>query len=62
MSQKNNNYKLDIKPVARGLPCGRVVKFARSVLAAQGFAGSDPGCGHGTTRQAALRWHPKCYN
>ena len=28
---------------------GRVVKFARSAAAAQG---SDPGCGHGTARQA----------
>ena len=26
---------------------GRVVKFACSALGAQGFTGSDPGCGHG---------------
>ena len=26
--------------------------------AAQGFMGSDPGFGHGTTHQAILRWHP----
>ena len=31
---------------------GRVVKFARSAVAAQG---SDPGRGHGTARQATLR-------
>ena len=23
-----------------------------------GFAGLDPGCGHGTTPQAMLRWRP----
>ena len=28
---------------------GRVVGFARSASAAQGFAGSNPGCRHGTT-------------
>ena len=31
-----------------GRPRGRVVKFARSAAVAQSFAGSDPGCGHGT--------------
>ena len=30
--------------------------------AAQGFTSSDPGCGHGTTHQAMLRWHPTCHN
>ena len=39
-------------------PRGRVVKFARSSLAAQGFTGSDPGHGHGTAHQAILRQHP----
>ena len=29
---------------------------------AQGFAGSDPGHGHGTTHQATLRWHPTHHN
>ena len=33
----------------RGWPCGRVVNFARSASVAQGFASSDPECGHGTT-------------
>ena len=33
----------------RGQPCGWVVKFVLSTSAAQGFTGSDPGCGHGTT-------------
>ena len=37
---------------------GRVVKFAPSVSAAQGFAGSNPGRGHGTARQAMLSQHP----
>ena len=36
----------------------RAVKFTRSASAAQGFAGSDPGLGHGTACQATLRWHP----
>ena len=33
-----------------GQPCGRVVKFTHSAEVAQGFAGSDPGRGHGTAR------------
>ena len=45
----------------QGQTCGRVVKFVHSAAAAQGFASSDPGCGHGTTYQAMLRWHPKCH-
>ena len=45
-----------------GRPCGRVVKFGHSTAAAQGFAGSDPGHGHGTTHQAMLRRHPTCQN
>ena len=40
------------KPSKRPTPRGGVVKFARSVMAAQGFTGSDPGRGHGTTHQA----------
>ena len=39
----------------RGQPCGRVIEFAPSASAAWGFAGSDPGCGHGTACQATLR-------
>ena len=46
----------------RGRPPGRVVRFARSTSAAQGFAGSDPGRGHGTARQAMLRWRPTRHN
>ena len=45
-----------------GRPCGQVVKLAHSATAAQGFSGSDPGHGHGTTHQATLRWHPPYYN
>ena len=41
-----------------GQPSGRVVRSVRSAWAAQGFAGLDPGSGHGTVRQAMLRWHP----
>ena len=38
----------EIKTKLRGRPRGRVVKFARSASAAQGFSSSDPGCGHGS--------------
>ena len=48
-------FSWSIKHFMGGWPCGQVVKFARSTLAAQGFAGSDPGHGHGTTCQAMLR-------
>ena len=41
---------------------GQVIKFAHSTLVALGFAGSDPGRRHGTTRQAMLRWCPTCHN
>ena len=34
----------------------------RSAVVAQGFAGSDPGRGRGTTCQATLRSHPTCHN
>ena len=50
------------KTYPRGQPRGRVVKFMRSALAAQGFAGLDPEHGHGTARQAMLRQHPTCHN
>ena len=45
-----------------GRPRGRVVKFAHSASAAQGFAGSDPGRRHDTAHQTVLRWHPTCHN
>ena len=48
--------------IFRGRPQGQVVKIARSASTAQGFSGSDPGCGHGTALQAMLRWHPTCHN
>ena len=41
-----------------GWPHGLVVKFVRSASAPQGFAGSDPGRGHGTTHLVMLRQHP----
>ena len=41
-----------------GRPCGRVVKFARSASAAQGFSGSDNGRGPSTTHQGMLRQRP----
>ena len=46
----------------RDLHHGQVVEFAHSTSGAQGFASSDPGCGHGTARQAMLRWHPTKQN
>ena len=48
-----------LKNSFRGRLCGRVVKFAHSAVAAQGL---DPGCGHGTARQATLRWRPTSHN
>ena len=39
-----------------------MVGFVRSALAAQGFAGSEPGHGHGTAHQATLRQRPTCHN
>ena len=41
---------------------GRVVGFAFSASAAQGFIGSDPRPRHGTARQAMLRRHPTWHN
>ena len=38
-----------------GQPGGVVVKCARSTSRWSGFAGSDPGCGHGTAWQK-----PRC--
>ena len=45
-----------------GPPHGWVVTFARSASAAQGFACSNPGCGHGTAHQALLRRCPTQHN
>ena len=45
-----------------GWPRGLVVKFTHSVWVAQGFAGSDPGRGHGTTYQATVKWCPTFHN
>ena len=41
---------------------GRVVKFARSAAAAQGFAGSHPGRGHDSAHQATSRQCPTSHN
>ena len=50
------------KEIFQGLARGRVVKLVRSASAAQGFAGSDPGRGQGTTHWAMLRRHPTCHH
>ena len=42
------NVSCLMKTAVRGRPCGQVVKFLCSALVAQGFAGADPGHGHGT--------------
>ena len=39
-----------------------VVNITCSTLAAQGFTGSDPGCGPSTFHQAMLRWRPTKQN
>ena len=39
-----------------------MVKFTRSTSVAQGFGGSDPGCGPSTARQAMLKWRPVYHN
>ena len=46
----------------RGQPRGRVVKFAPSTWAAQGFAGLDPGSRRSTAHQPTLRRRPTCHN
>ena len=38
----------------RGRSHGRMVKFAGSASAAQGFVGSDPGRGHSTAHQVSI--------
>ena len=52
----------NLKNKIGGQPHGQVVKFMGSALAAQSFAGSDPGRGHGTSRQATLKQHPTYHN
>ena len=47
---------------SRGQARGQVVKFTCSTAAAQGFAGSGPGCRHGTAPRAMLRWRPTRHN
>ena len=42
----------------RVLISGQVVKFARSTLAARGFADSDPGCGPSTAHLVVLMRRP----
>ena len=49
-------------PPLWGRPRGRVVKFAHSASAGQGFAALDPGRRHGTAHQATLRRRPTCHN
>ena len=44
--QESNSY---LKIMKQGWPCGRVVKFAHSTSAAQGFTGLDPGREPSTT-------------
>ena len=51
-----------LKMLFQGRPHGRVVELERLAVAAQGFAGSDPGRGHGTAHQAMLRRRPTCHN
>ena len=53
---------LKLKTVFPGRPCGRVVKFTHFASATQGFAGSNPGRGHGTGHQAMLKRRPTCHN
>ena len=57
----NRRFEASIKRLGGGQPCGREIKFAHSALAAQGFASSNHGCGHGTTHQVMLRRHPTCH-
>ena len=47
-----------IKITLQGQPRGQVIKFMCPTLAAQGFTGSDPGCGPSTAHQAMLRQRP----
>ena len=57
INDNNNNFKQE--PQYWGWLHGRVIKFTRSAAAAQG---SDPGCRHGTARQAMLRQRSTSHN
>ena len=59
LSQDLEQGIFDLEKKMRGWLRGRVIKFVRSAVAAQG---SDPGHGHGTTRQAMLRRRPTSHN
>ena len=56
------SFPKEVLSKIRGGPCCRVVRFAQSASAAQGFASSDPGCGPSTNHQAMLRRHPTTLN
>ena len=56
------SFYLFLKKWLVGPTHGQVVQLVHSALAAQGFAGSDPGRGHGTARQAMLRRRPTCHS
>ena len=54
---------LDLLKIEKeGRPRGRVVGFARSSSAAQGFPGSGPGRRGGAARRAVLGPRPGCYD
>ena len=59
-------FHLSIDPIQISLMMGAdpVAEWLSlcSAAAAQGFAGSNPGHGHGTAHQATLRWRPTCHN
>ena len=59
---KGQEYLRRLRCEDRGQPCDLVVKFVRSALVEQGFAGSNLGRGHGNIHQAMLRRHPTCNN
>ena len=58
----SKSVRVIIKSHLRGKHHGRVVKFAHSAWAAQGFTGSNPGHGCGTAHQAMLKQRPTCHN
>ena len=60
--RKNQTNYASSKFKILGQPRRQVVKFMRSALEAWGFAGSDPGHGHGIAHQAVLRRHPTYHN
>ena len=54
MLQNSKEATIYHQEIRQGRPHGQAVKFADSTLVAQGFAGSDPGYGHGTAHEAML--------